>query len=81
MKDTMSGTSILERIVDERVGLTVVGGVSTAVDRIADENAKEWLQDEALRQLLRELVHRRSEQLLANLLRTSKSKKRKRTRE
>jgi hypothetical protein len=60
--------SILERIVAERVGQTLVGGVSTAVDRIAEEIAKEALQDETFRRTLRELVHRRSAALLEELL-------------
>jgi hypothetical protein len=78
MKAAVSAASILERIVDERVGQTIVRGVSTAIDRIADEIAKETLQDDAFRRSLRELVHSRSEELLAELLKTSKPKKRKR---
>src|SRR5262245_7367081 len=61
--------SVLERIVDERVGLTLVGSVSATIDRIAEEIAKEALKDEAFRRTLRELVHRRSEEMLDQLLR------------
>jgi len=35
--------TLLEKIVDERVGLTLVGTVSVAVDRIAEEIAREAL--------------------------------------
>jgi len=64
----MAQQSLPERIVEERVGQALVGSVSTAFDRIAEEIAKEALQDEAFRRALRELVHRRSEALLAELL-------------
>jgi hypothetical protein len=67
----MPRLSVLERIVEERVGQPLVGGVSTAVDRIAEEIAKEALQDDAFRRTLRELVHRRSEALLNDLLKTN----------
>jgi len=72
--------SILERIVNERVGQTLVGGVSTAVDKIAEEIAKEALQDDAFRRTLRELVHRRSQELLEELLRNGNGKRRARKR-
>ena len=61
-------TSLLERIVDERVGQTIVGSVSVAVDRIAEEIAKEALADETFRRSIRELVRRRSQELLDRLL-------------
>ena len=38
--------TLLEKIVDERVGQTLVGTVSVAVDRIAEEIAREALGDE-----------------------------------
>lgn len=68
--------SVLERIVEERVGQSLAGNVSTAIDRIAEEIAKETLQDESFRHVLRELVHRRSEEMLEQLLRTPRRKKR-----
>lgn len=78
MASGMARTDVLERITDERVTQTVVGSVSTAVDRLADEIAQEALRDESFRRGIRELVHRRSEELLDRLFRESKRKKRKR---
>jgi len=60
--------TLLEKIVDERVGQTLVGTVSVAVDRIADEIAREALGDETFRRALRELVRVRSQKLLDQLL-------------
>lgn len=51
-----------------RVGQTLVGTVSVAVDRVAEEIARDALQDDAFRRAIRELVHRRSEELLKRLL-------------
>lgn len=61
--------SLLERIVDERVGQTLVGTVSVAVDRLAEEIAREALRDPTFRRSLHELVRRRSQDLLDKLLR------------
>ena len=60
--------TLLEKIVDERVGLTLVGTVSVAVDRIAEEIAREALGDETFRRALRELVRVRSQKLLDQVL-------------
>jgi hypothetical protein len=60
--------TLLQKIVDERVGQTLVGTVSVAVDRIAEEIAREALADETFRRALRELVRLRSQQLLDQLL-------------
>jgi hypothetical protein len=60
---------LLERIVDERVGQALVGPISVAVDRVAEEIAREALADETFRRTIRELVRVRSQQLLAELLR------------
>ena len=60
--------TLLEKIVDERVGQTLVGTVSVAVDRIAEEIAREALADETFRRALRELVRVRSQKLLDELL-------------
>ena len=59
---------MLERIVDERVGQSLVGSVSVAVDRIAEEIAREALADETFRRTIRELVRVRSQELLNRLL-------------
>jgi hypothetical protein len=56
--------SVLERIVEERVGQTFVVSVSAAVDRLAKKIAREALSDRAFRRSIRELVRRRSEELL-----------------
>ena len=63
------GQSLLEKIVEERVGQTLVGTVSLAVDRVAEEIAREALADETFRRTLRELVRLRSQELLEQLLR------------
>jgi hypothetical protein len=60
--------SLLERIVDERVGQTLVGSVSVAIERLAEEIAREALADETFRRSIRELVRRRSQELLDHLL-------------
>jgi hypothetical protein len=60
--------SILERIVEERVGQSFVGTISVAVDRLADEIAREALADGTLRRTIRELVRTRSQELLDRLL-------------
>ena len=66
---------MLERIVDERVGQSLVGSVSVAVDRIAEEIAREALADDTFRRTIRELVRRRSQQLLNELLQSGKPTK------
>jgi hypothetical protein len=68
--------SLLERIVEERVGHTLVGTVSVAVDRVAEEIAREALADETFRRTIRELVRLRSQELLDDLLRNGVRKNR-----
>ena len=67
--DTVARQSLIERIVEERVGHTTVGTLSVAVDRIAEELAREVLADEDFRQSLHALVRVRSRQLMDRLLR------------
>jgi uncharacterized membrane protein len=61
--------TLLERIVDQQVRQTSVGTVSVAVERAAEEFAREMLADEEFRRSLRELVRRRSRALFDRLLR------------
>jgi hypothetical protein len=68
--------TLLEKIVDERVGQTLVGTVSGAVDRMAEEIACEALADETFRKALRELVRVRSQRLLDQLLQNCNGKQR-----
>ena len=68
--------TLLEKIVDERVGQTLVGTVSLAVDRIAEEIAREALADDTFRRALRELVRVRSQKLLDQLLENGGGNKR-----
>lgn len=68
----MKRRSILERIVEERVGQVQVSTVSLAVEKIAEEIAREALSDETFRRTLRELVRVRSEALLDRLFRNGK---------
>ena len=65
---------MLERIVHERVGQSLVGSVSV-VDRIAEEIAREALADDTFRRTIRELVRRRSQELLNQLLQDGKPTK------
>ena len=67
--------TLLEKIVDERVGQTLVGTVSVAVDRVAEELARETLADETFRRALRELVRVRSQELLDQLLKNGGGKR------
>ena len=67
----MARHTLLERIVHERVGQTVVA-VSVPIDRMAEEIAREALADETFRRTIRELVRLRSQQLLDRLLRNGK---------
>ncbi len=76
----MARQTLLERIVEERLGQTLVGTVSIAVDKIAEEIAREALADETLRRAIRELVQRRSRELLDRLLRNGGSAGRRRRR-
>jgi hypothetical protein len=68
----MAGRTMLERIVEERVGHALVGTVSVAVDRVAEEIAREALADQTFRRTIRELVRARSRDLLDRLLRNGK---------
>jgi len=68
--------TLLEKIVDARVGQTLVGTVSVAVDRIAEEIAREALGDETFRLALRELVRVRSQKLLDQLLENGRGNRR-----
>ncbi len=70
----MARQTLLERIVEERVGQTLVGAVSVAVDKVAEEIAREALSDETFRRVIRELVRARSQELLDRLLRNGAGK-------
>ena len=74
------GHTLLEKIVEERVGQTLVGTVSVAVDRVAEEIAREALADDTFRRTLRELVRLRSQELLDELLRNGANRDRPSTR-
>ena len=69
-------STLLEKIVDDRVGQTLVGTVSVAVERMAEDIAREALADETFRRALRELVRVRSQKLLDRLLQNGGSNKR-----
>jgi hypothetical protein len=64
--------SILERIVEERVGQVYVNTISMAAEKIAEEIAHEALADETFARTIRELVQVRSAALLDQLLRKGK---------
>ncbi len=48
--------TILERIVKERVGQSLVGNVSVAAERLADEFVREAMADDDFRRSVREMV-------------------------
>jgi hypothetical protein len=60
--------SPLERIVEETRGTTVLGTISIAVDRIAEEIARDVLADQEFRRSIRGVVRVRSRVLLDRLL-------------
>jgi hypothetical protein len=60
--------STLDRLVDDRAGGMLVGTISVAVEKIAEEIAKEALADEEFRRTLQTLVRERSRALLKELL-------------
>jgi hypothetical protein len=66
--------TLLERIVEERVGQTLVGAVSVAIDKIAEEIAREALSDDTFRRAIRKLVQTRSHDLPDRLLRNGARK-------
>ena len=72
----MARQTLLERIVEERVGQTLVGTLSVAVDRVAEEIARDALADETFRRTIREIVRLRSQELLDSLLRNGKPARR-----
>jgi len=76
----VAGQTLLERIVEERVGQTLVGTISVAVDRVAEEIAREALADEEFRPTIRELVRVRSRAIMDRLLRNGQSAGKRRTR-
>jgi hypothetical protein len=54
----------------------LVASVSVAVDRVAEEIAREALADDEFRRAIKELVRQRSEQLLDRLLRDGRKTRR-----
>lgn len=68
----MARQPLRERIVEERVGQAMVGSISVAVDRVAEEIAREALADETFRRTIRELVRVRSQEVLDRLLRNGR---------
>ena len=78
--DSAMARTVLERIVDERVGQSFVGTVSVAVDRLADEFAREAMADEDFRRSIKEMVRIRSQALLARLLEQRRSRRARRRR-
>lgn len=58
----------LEPMVAERTGAILSAAVRLAIERAAETFAQEALQDENLRRLIRELVHRQAGAWLAQLL-------------
>ena len=76
----MARPSMLERIVEERVGHALVGTVSVAVDRAAEQIAREALADETFRRTIRELVRVRSQELLDRRLRNGSPPRKRRVR-
>jgi hypothetical protein len=74
--------TLLERIIEEHVGRSYVGTVSVAVERAAEEFAREALADEEFRRSMREMIRTESKKLWASLQKrpTRKSPRAKRRR-
>jgi hypothetical protein len=75
----MSDRSLLERIIAERTGQSYIGTVSVAVERLADEFAREAMADPEFRRSIREMVRAQSRELWESLQTKAKAT-RKRTR-
>jgi spore coat protein CotF len=58
----------LDHLIDDVTGRTLLMGVSQAVEKIAEEIAKETLKDPEFRKLLQASVKMRSRALLEQLL-------------
>jgi hypothetical protein len=63
-----STRSTLERLVDEVAGRSVVGTVSVAIQTLAEDIAREAMEEPGFREAIRALVRERSRALLADLL-------------
>jgi hypothetical protein len=63
--------TLLEKIIDERACHTYVRSASAAMDRIAEQIAREILEDQTFRRALRELARSRSQKILDELLRSN----------
>jgi hypothetical protein len=64
--------SLLERLVEQRTSEAFLASIGVAVQKVAEEIAKEALADETFRRAICELVKRRSEALLQELLDTER---------
>jgi hypothetical protein len=64
--------SLLERLVEQRTSEAVVGTVGLAVQKVAEEIAREVLGDQEFRRAIRELAKRRFAALLQELLDTER---------
>jgi len=62
--------------VEQRTGEPLVASVGVAVEKVAEEIAKEALADETFRRTIRELVQRRSREMLDELLGNGTARKR-----
>jgi hypothetical protein len=58
----------LERAIDERTAMSIAGAITNAIDKIAESIAADALTNPDFRQLLHEMVSRRSRAMLAELL-------------
>jgi len=76
----MAARSVLERIVEEHVGRSYVGTVSVAVERAAEEFARDALADEEFRRSMREMIRTESKKLWASLQKPPTRKRRARRR-
>lgn len=63
----MSDRTLLERIIAERTGQSYIGTVSVAVERLADEFAREAMADPEFRRSIREMVRIQSRELWQSL--------------
>jgi hypothetical protein len=67
---------LLETIVDQTARPTLVGPVSLATQRLVDEIAREALADDEFRRSLHALVRKRSREILDDLIREERPRRR-----
>jgi hypothetical protein len=72
----MSSPSLLERLVIDRAAHTLTNAMSLAIEKAAEEIAKDVLANDTFRRAIRGLVERRSQEILDELMRPGPERRR-----